>query len=456
MSRYPVKRSKFHPESRGSKDNYRKRTLTVLGVLFACVLLCTSRFEVSAYSNGQIASRVIGQSSFSTNSAGLTQTAFHDSVGVAFDSAGNLWVSDFLNDRILEFAPPFTNGEAASLVLGSDSFSVSNSETVNQSSLFDPAGIAFDSSGNLWVADFGANRVLEFEKGVSGFVSGQLASLVLGQSSFSGSTGATTQTGLQGPLALAFDSSGNLWVSDTYNDRVLEFVKGAGGFTDDEAASLVLGQSDFTSLGYSISQTGLWHPDGLAFDSSGNLWVTDLANNRVVEYTTPFSKGEGASVVLGATDYTSSIGMAQQNGLVSPADLAFDTSGNLWVSDSANNRIMEFTTPLTTGEDANLVLGQSTFTTSVASVGPAGLDGPDGLTFDSSGDLWVADGGNNRVLEFLSNPYNCINTFCGYLQPTLVSSLLPVGSVRPSARCKKGITSLIWGSAQARISLQSS
>ncbi len=263
---------------------------------------------------------------------------------------------DSYNNRILEFQPPFTNGEPASLVLGSDSFTVTT-RTLNQSSLGFSTDLAFDSSGNLWVTDDGHNRVVEFQKG-AGFSNGQAASLVLGQPDFSHDAAASTDTGMFFPSGLAFDSSGNLWVADTGNNRILKFLKGAG-FTDGEAASVVIGQSTFGTSTSAISQTGLNQPYGLAFDKAGNLWVADSENNRVLRYDSPFMDGEGASLVIGATGYTDSIDATQQNGLVVPRALAFDSAGNLLVADPGNNRVIEFPFPQSTDEDGNLVLGQT-------------------------------------------------------------------------------------------------
>ena len=84
-------------------------------------------------------------------------------------------------------------------------------------------GLGFDSSGNLWVADFGNSRVLMYPKG-TGFTNGEAATIVLGQSSFTTDTSDTTATTLRGPFGLAFDSSGNLWVSDQGNSRVLKYT----------------------------------------------------------------------------------------------------------------------------------------------------------------------------------------------------------------------------------------
>jgi sugar lactone lactonase YvrE len=190
----------------------------------------------------------------------------------------------------------------------------------------------------------------------------------------------------------------------------LEF---APPFSNGEGASLVIGQPSFTvgaCLG--VSQTGLCRPAGLAFDSLGQLWVTDQLNSRVLEFTPPFSIGESASLVIGQPGFTTGTcsgglgGTPTQSGLclsfggVLSSGVAFDSSGNLWATDDFNSRMLEFKPPFSSGESASLVIGQSSFTTNTCSTTQSGLCGPSGLAFDSSGNLWVPDEGNSRVLEF--------------------------------------------------------
>src|SRR5439155_4689672 len=123
----------------------------------------------------------------------------------------------------------------------------------------------------------------------------------------------------------AFDSKGALWVADGSNNRVLEYVP---PFSTGMAASLVIGQSSFNTQVHAASQTGLYNPDGVRFDSNGDLWVADSNNNRTLEYVPPFADNMPASLVIGQPDFTTSQGGISQNGLWGPRDLAF-ANGNL-------------------------------------------------------------------------------------------------------------------------------
>ena len=150
----------------------------------------------------------------------------------------------------------------------------------------------------MWVADSGNSRALEFP---TPFSTNEAANLVIGQSSFTTGTADLSSTALDDPLYLAIDSGGNLWVSDFANNRVLEY---AASLSTGEAASLVLGQSTFTSSGHSVTSTGLYELDGLAFDASGNIWVADYSNNRVLEYTTSSSTTTTSSTTSSTTSTT--------------------------------------------------------------------------------------------------------------------------------------------------------
>jgi len=336
---------------------------------------------------------VIGHPNLTTLVAGRSpnSTDIGNPSAVAFDSKGNLWVVDNSNNRVLEYGPPFSTGEAASVVIGQTSL-VGSGDSSPSGGLYGPTGLAFDSEGNLWVADGGDNRVLEFK---SPFSDGQLASLVLGQSTFGGYVATTTSFGMQSPAYLAFDSSGNLWVSDQGNNRVLEFN---APFKTGEKASIVIGQANFTSSDPTTTATGLFEPLGIAFDSSGNLWVADSANHRILGYAPPFSTDEAANVVLGQPGFTS--GGGSKAGL-NAYSIAFDSDGNLWVSDGING-VVKYPVPLKIGEAAIQVIAPITFAGNSTVSAGSKLEDPQGLAFDMGNNLWLADFGHGRVLEYSS------------------------------------------------------
>ena len=336
------------------------------------------------------ASVVIGQPDFNSSSGGSGKTGLASPQNIAVDSSGDLWVSDYQNGWVTEYAPPFTNGESAALELGAANFSAGGCATGNP--LCEPSGVAFDPNGNLWAGDTQNASVQEFK---APFATGEEPSVMLGGSYL----GSTPTSRAFAPAGLTFDSSGNLWVADGGANRILEF---SPPFTNRQAASLVLGQPDFTTDNNNSTQSMLSSPGGLAFDSSGNLWVADTYDNRVVEYRAPFSNGESASLAIGQPDLVSTGGNTTQSTFDQPDSVAFDSHGNLWVADAGNNRVAEFTSPFSTGMNATVIIGQDSYFFSEQGVAQASLYDPEGVAAAGGGNLWVADTGNDRVLLFVN------------------------------------------------------
>lgn len=371
------------------------------------------------FTNGQSASLVIGQPDFTSYSPRLSGKGINNPGGVALDSAGDLWVSDQNNFRVLEFKPPFSTWMNASLVIGAGdlnhlpAYPYGRSHPIaagnfggGYTTCCGPAGIAFDSSGNLWVADFAGGRVMEFK---SPFTDGMDASVVIGEPDFftdnngpglTEPTAPTTGDRLDWPSAVAFDPSGKLWVMDNYDNRALAYTP---PFTNGMNASLVLGQANFTGdqPGKGLNRLDSMFGD-LTVDNSGDVWVGDPGNNRILEFQPPFSSGMNASLVI---DKQNLVIPSQPNSLWQSANLgwslAFDQEGNLWASD--NSRFLVFKPPFEPGVRSFpfLEIGQPNFTSTAWNGGQSGLGGlPIHPAFDPKGDLWVPDQQNNRVLEF--------------------------------------------------------
>jgi secreted PhoX family phosphatase len=402
--------------------------LVIIAVFLVSGLLALP--TARAFSNGQDAAVVIGQTSLTSSAAGTTQSTLSSPEGMAFDSSGNLWVSDAGNNRVLEFKAPLSTGESASTVLGEANFTASSidcaySSTITASCLSTPEGLAFDSSGNLWVVDSASDRIVEF---TPPFTDGEGASLVLGQPNLTtgSNPGASpTASDLNLPEGIGFDGSGNLWVADSLYNRVLEFK---APFSNGEAASVVLGQLNFTSgvdanyaTGCASGQecptaSSLTAPDGVKFDSSGNLWTAERGTGRILEFKAPFANGESASLVLGQQGFTT---FGDAGGLycgavtpaqycVSPDSLTFDKSGNMWVADTDNWRVVSFDQPFVNYENESAVLGQPDFATAPPVTGQqdataSNMAIPETVAIDSAGNVWVSDSGQNRVLEFLAS-----------------------------------------------------
>jgi sugar lactone lactonase YvrE len=310
----------------------------------------------------------------------------------------------------------------ADRLLGQPNCTTNAPNTVDPEAMNQPNAVAVDKSTNhVYVADTNNNRVLGYPD-IQTLLSGGSATLVIGQPNLFTSGGGTSATTLNGPKALAVDKTGNLYVADSNNNRVLEFNKPfSSGFVASQPANLVFGQElDFTSNQCNGGQSGIaspetmCNPSGVAVDSNGNLFVADTNNNRVLAFTAPFNAATEADVVYGQFDYFFST--ACNNGpsntpptsqtLCGPNSLAVDASNNLYVVDTNNNRVLKFNSPLT-NTVADVVFGQNgSFTQNGCnqntSPSSSSLCGPVGVTLDGLGDVFIADSNNNRVLEFAS------------------------------------------------------
>jgi sugar lactone lactonase YvrE len=211
------------------------------------------------------------------------------------------------------------------------------------------------------------------------------------------------------PYGVAVDApSGRLFVADTSNQRVLSWPN-APAFANGQPADLVLGQPDFLAHGSNnggVSAKGLSLPTGVALDAQGDLYVADYSNNRVLEYDAPLSSGMAAGRVFGQPDFTHNTannGGVSANSLYIPNGVALDAQGNLYVADTGNNRVLEYNAPPTTDRTADHVFGQPDFTHNTENNGGVSANSllyPEGVELDRQGNLYVADTFNSRVLEY--------------------------------------------------------
>ena len=177
------------------------------------------------------------------------------------------------------------------------------------------------------------------------------------------------------PWGVAVDASGNLYVADTSNNRVLEYNTPLATNT---TADVVLGQPDFMhNPPTSPTRANLIHPQGVTIDASGTpnrLYVADANNSRVLGWkdVTAFTNGAPADLVIGQPDPYSTAcnsdtggGNPTDDDLCNPYGVAVDAAGNLYVADASNNRVLEYNTPFAgcgsfpcVGGAANMVFGQ--------------------------------------------------------------------------------------------------
>lgn len=288
---------------------------------------------------------------------------------------------------------------AAGAVIGQADFlsgSANRGSSVSGLGLAQPlGGIATDGT-NFFVADYGNHRVLGYAS-VPGPATP--AAFVLGQDSLTANSPGTGPTRLALPASVAL-VDGRLVVADAGNNRVLIWNTLPVANT---APDVVIGQLDLSSDDPGTAADKLSFPVAATI-ANNRLIVSDQDNNRVLIWNSvPAVNGAAADVVLGQTDFSGSSARDEEDGLTTPAGIWSD-GFRLLVADSGNNRVMLWTQlPRTSGADASFVIGQSDFSRVSAGVGQSALRTPSGVASDGTR-IWIADSGNNRVLEFDAFP----------------------------------------------------
>ena len=241
--------------------------------------------------------------------------------GVAVDPSGNVWVSDYQDSRVEKFSatgtyltqfPCLTGPCPATSTLGG---------------FENPGSIAIDSNGNIWVADFGNNRVEKFSS-----TGAYITQIGCGN----GACPATsTSGGFNDPTGVAVDASGNVWVSDFENSRVEKFSSSGAYITQLPCAN--------GACPYSSTSGYLNYPNGVTVDSNGNVWVVDYQNGRVEKFS---SSGAYITQIGCQSGYctatTTNGGFDGEYGDGIVHAVAADTNGNVWVSDEGDNRVEKF------------------------------------------------------------------------------------------------------------------
>ncbi len=324
-----------------------------------------------------------GSGSGASGDGGVARFANLNVQGIALNPQGNLLIADGANNRVRIVN---TTNNIINTLAGTGLASYS------------PQGLALQGD-TLYFSDASSNRIRKFNltTGESGVFAGN------GEATFAGDGGAAISASLSGPIGVAFDQAGNLYIADSGNERIRR-VTPAG------VISTIVGTGTATSTGdgSAASAATINGPSGVAVDSSGNLFIAERAGQRIREVNSGGTISTVAGTGTGGAP-AAETGVAVNQELYYPEGLAVEPDGSLLIADSGNDRIRRLT------KDGTITTVAGSFASgSSGDGGPAttaALASPSGVTIDAYGNVYIADTENQEIRRVTTN--GIINTVVG-------------------------------------------
>jgi len=317
-----------------------------------------------------------GAAAYSGDNGPATAAALNQPGGVFVDGSGNIFIADTNDNRIREVA---AGSGIITTVAG-------NGGVAAYPPLSQPSSVFVDGSGNIFIADTGNSQIRKLSAG------GTAVTTIAGGGStgYYGDTGLATAAALNSPEGVFVDGSGNIFVADTSNNVIRKFT--VGGNITTVAGNGTTGHS---GDGGPATSAELYNPTGVFVDASGNLFIADSGNQRIREVS---ASGTITTIAGNGTEgSTGDGGPAASAELYDPTGVVVDASGNVFIAAAFNNRIREVSASgIITTVAGN---GNPGFFGDNGPATSASLSHPKGIAVDASGNLFVADTGNNRIRE---------------------------------------------------------
>ena len=354
-----------------------------VGVIASAVSLGAHAQGVLTLTPGRATATAVGTGTlgYADLGASATSATLATPSAMAYDSAGNLYFADTNNHAIRELVKD--SGLLVTVAgTGIAGFS-GDRDKATAAQLDTPTGLAVDASGNLYIADSHNQRIRKVSGGVITTVAGS------GVAGFAGDGGAATAAQLALPSAVAVDATGSLYIADTNNHRIRE----VSGSTITTFAGN--GEELFAGDGGVATAASLDSPTGVTVDATGRVYIADRHNQRVrvVDTNGIITTLAGSGSVLSGS--FSGDGSAPTSAtLARPTSVSVDGMGNVYIADTDNHRIRQ----VSHGAIATIAgTGEQGYAGDGGALTSAVLNAPKAAVIDSSGNLLIADTLNQRL-----------------------------------------------------------
>ncbi len=355
-------------------------------------LFCLFLFPL--FTNAQIVKTIAGNgiAGYTGDGSAATAAAINDPSGVVFDPSGNLYMSDFNNHVVRKIS---VSGIITTIAGTGTAGYTGDGGAASVAKINGPVNLAFDGSGNLYIADINSNVVRKIS--ASGIISTIAGT---GVSGYSGDGGAATVANLNRPSGLAADGTGNLYIADCSNNAIRK-VSVTGIITTYAGT----GGSGSSGDGGPATTAHVFQPFGVAADPAGNVYVAESPSNKVRKITPAGIISTFAGT--GVSGFSGDGAAATVALLSNPAGVATDNAGNVYIADQFNYRIRK----VSSAGIITTIIGDGTpgYTGDGGPAIAAEINYNNTLTFDASWDLCFSDNLNNRV-RIISNCTNAITT----------------------------------------------
>jgi uncharacterized repeat protein (TIGR03803 family) len=304
------------------------------------------------------------------------------------DSSGNIYIADTGNSRIRKVT---SATGIISTVAGNGTFGYSgDGGAATKAEIGYPSGVAVDSAGNIYIADYANERIrkVTVSTGIISTVAGN------GTAGYSGDGGAATSAELQHPVGVAVDSAGNIYIADMENNRIRKVTASTGKISTVAGD----GTEGYSGDGGAATSAELDYPWEAVVDSAGNIYIADSYNERIRKVTV--STGIISTVAGDGTfGYSGDGGLATSAELGFPTKVAVDSAGNIYIADSDNYRVRKVTA--LTGIISTVAGdGVQGYSGDGGAATAAELTGPTGVALDAAANIYIADGNRIRVVGY--------------------------------------------------------